>query len=77
MPADADEDVRQDLAERMAPFARTIHAGHPDLAESHVDAPGGRRHAERTVATAMVDLYNAAQIDVLVRIDALITASSR
>jgi DNA-binding transcriptional MerR regulator len=76
LPADAPADVRRDLAERLAPFVSTLRSGHPGITESHVDAPGGRRHAETTVAKALVDLYNPAQLDVMVRIDALLAASA-
>jgi DNA-binding transcriptional MerR regulator len=76
LPADADEQTRQELAERMAPFVRGIRADHPGLAESHRDAPGGRRFALQTVATALVDLYNPAQIDVMVRMEAVLGASA-
>lgn len=76
LPEDADEATRQDLAERMAPYVRRVRAAHPDVTESHKDAPGGRRFAEQTVAKALVDLYNPAQIDVMVRLDKVLAGSS-
>lgn len=73
LPADADEATRQDLAERMLPYALEQHAAHPELADLHKDAPGGPGFAGRTIGKAMRDLYNPAQIDVVVRLNALMT----
>lgn len=71
LPADADEQTRQDLAERLAPYARGKRDAYPALALAHRDAPRGGRFARETVATAIRELYNAAQIDVMVRVGAL------
>jgi DNA-binding transcriptional MerR regulator len=67
LPADADEPTRQDLAERLVPFIRAIRTAHPDLPEAGADAPGGARFVDETVAGAMAELYNGAQLDVLRR----------
>ena len=67
LPADADEATRQDLAERLVPYIRAIRAAHPDLPEAGIDAPGGARFVDETVAGAMAELYNTAQLDVLRR----------
>ena len=67
LPADADEATRQDIAERIVPYIRAVHEAHPGLRESRADAPGGARFVDETVAAAMVDLYNPAQLDVLRR----------
>lgn len=72
LPADADERTRQDLAERLAPTARQIRENHPAITESHLDAPSGPRFAAETVVKAMRELYNPAQLDVMVRIEALV-----
>ncbi|MET4427567.1 MerR family transcriptional regulator [Mycolicibacterium sp. 624] len=67
LPTDADESTRQDMAESLAPYIRAIYAAHPGLLEARVDAPGGPRFADETIAGAMAELYNAAQLDVLRR----------
>ncbi len=67
LPADADEATRQDIAERMVPYIRAVHEAHPGLRESRADAPGGAQFVDETIAAAIVDLYNPAQLDVLRR----------
>ena len=67
LPADADEETRRDLAERMAPYIRALYAAHPGLRESRTDAPRGARFAADTIAEAITELYNVAQLDVLRR----------
>jgi DNA-binding transcriptional MerR regulator len=67
LPADADEKTRQDIAEHLVPYIRAIYAAHPGLLESRSDAPGGARFADQTIAAAMSDLYNEAQLDILRR----------
>ncbi|KIF75485.1 MerR family transcriptional regulator [Streptomyces sp. 150FB] len=71
LPADADERTRQDLAERMlqAPAVRRMLRDHPSFQELSADAPRGEDFARRTLALAALDLYNAAQIDVLIRMN--------
>ncbi|TQM02143.1 MerR family transcriptional regulator [Pseudonocardia kunmingensis] len=71
LPADADEHTRQDLAERSAPYVRSLYAEHPGLAIPS-DAPHGAHFVRKTVGTAVNDLYNPAQIDVMRRIDGLL-----
>ncbi|MDN5915816.1 MAG: MerR family transcriptional regulator [Pseudonocardia sp.] len=77
LQADADEPTRQDLAERMAPYVRALHARHPGLRDAHADAPGGARFAALTTGKAIEDLYNAAQIDVLRRLGPLLGTPPR
>ncbi|MEQ3553841.1 MerR family transcriptional regulator [Pseudonocardia nematodicida] len=68
LPADADEATRQDLAERMAPFVRRINDEHPGLQDTGTESPRRSRFAATTMARAMQDLYNPAQLDVLQRV---------
>ncbi|OAT69429.1 MerR family transcriptional regulator [Mycobacteroides immunogenum] len=68
LPAEADEQTRADLADRMALHAKRLYADHPGMLNSTEDAPRGQRFAERTVARALLDLFNPAQLDVLVRV---------
>ncbi|GAA3242410.1 MerR family transcriptional regulator [Pseudonocardia petroleophila] len=67
LPADADEPTRRDLAERLAPYIRRLHADHPGLTAPHSDSPRGARFVEQTAQRAMRELYNPAQLDVLRR----------
>lgn len=69
LPEDADEQTRQSLAERMRamPYMREIRDAFPDPAGLYSDAPRGEEHARRTVGKVVAELYNKAQLDVLVR----------
>jgi DNA-binding transcriptional MerR regulator len=67
LPADADECTREELAERMATYARAVRAEHPGLATLLADAPRPN-FTQQTVDEAMKDLYNRAQLDVVTRI---------
>jgi DNA-binding transcriptional MerR regulator len=73
LAADADEQTRQDIAERWAPYVRELLDEHPDLRVPGTDAPGGEAFAKKTIGKALRDLYNPAQLDVLRRLDALLT----
>ncbi|MBF9318210.1 MerR family transcriptional regulator [Mycobacteroides chelonae] len=72
LASDADEQTRADLAARMSSHARKLYADHPGMLNSTADAPRGQQFAERTVARALLDLFNPAQLDVLVRVGAAI-----
>jgi DNA-binding transcriptional MerR regulator len=77
LPADADEQTRQELAERFVLSLRDLLAEHPGLLEVHADAPGGTRFAEVTAGRALQDLYNVAQLDVLRRTSELLGGEPR
>ncbi|MBU2663997.1 MerR family transcriptional regulator [Actinoplanes bogorensis] len=72
LPPDADDATRQDLAERIAPYAREMRARYPGLNAPATDAPRGPHHARTTVNQAIVQLYNAAQLDVLARMEVIL-----
>ncbi|MCO8276696.1 MerR family transcriptional regulator [Actinoplanes sp. TRM 88003] len=74
LPADAAEEVRQDLAVRMFPFVVDLRTRFPALTRPPTDAPRGVRFAQATVGRALVELYNPAQLDVMKRIEALLLA---
>lgn len=74
LSADADESERRHIAERMVPHIQAIRAANPGLEQFRIDAPGGERFAQKTIDTAMRELYNPAQLDVLARIRELIRA---
>jgi DNA-binding transcriptional MerR regulator len=76
LTADADEETRQDIAERMVPFVRELFDEHPDLRAPATDAPHGEAFAMKTIGKALRELYNPAQLDVLVRVNALLAAPS-
>ena len=72
LPPDADEPTRRDMAERMVPYIRALHAQHPGLISPNSDAPRGPQFVEQTVGKALRDLYNPAQLDVMQRAWALV-----
>ncbi|ANY08479.1 MerR family transcriptional regulator [Pseudonocardia sp. HH130630-07] len=74
LPADADEATRQDLVDRMIPYVRDLYVAHPELLQPPTDAPKGQKFAASTVVKAMRDLYNDAQLDVIVRTQTLLAA---
>ncbi|MFB9659787.1 MerR family transcriptional regulator [Glycomyces mayteni] len=67
LPPDADEATRADLAARMVPLAREVAARFPAVNDLS-DAPRGADFARRSIGTTLRDLYNPAQLDVMVRI---------
>ncbi|MGW6542357.1 MerR family transcriptional regulator [Streptomyces massasporeus] len=75
LPADADEPVRQDLAERLVPYVRGLRGKHPGLGDVASDAPRGRQHTARTIGKAITDLYNPAQVDVMRRLHEILSDS--
>ncbi|RZT84930.1 DNA-binding transcriptional MerR regulator [Pseudonocardia sediminis] len=72
LPTDADEETRQRVAEQMAPYTRDLQEKYPGLLTVNADAPGGEHFARQTVGKAMRDLYNEAQIDVMIRMQSLL-----
>ncbi|MFK4066611.1 MerR family transcriptional regulator [Streptomyces sp. NPDC029674] len=73
LPADADDQARQSLAERLVPHVQGLRVKHPGLSDLASDAPRGRQHTARTIGTAIADLYNPAQVDVLRRLHTLLS----
>lgn len=69
LPEDADEQTRQSLAERMLamPYLREMRDAFPGAASLYSGAPRGEEHARQTIGKVVVELYNKAQIDVLIR----------
>ncbi|WP_020722859.1 MerR family transcriptional regulator [Nocardiopsis sp. CNS-639] len=72
LPEDADGAAIDRLAARMLPVVRRRSEEDPWSADPAGDAPGGAERAERTMAEAMVQLYNPAQLRVLKRLSALL-----
>ncbi|OSP43235.1 MerR family transcriptional regulator [Streptomyces sp. 13-12-16] len=69
---DAPEDVRQRLAERMAPDVRQQHRDHPVLADLGFSSRLETTVAESVVVHALVEFYNRAHLDVLQRVHAIL-----
>ncbi|GAA3707757.1 MerR family transcriptional regulator [Streptomyces tremellae] len=65
---DADEETRAHVARVMAPGIRALVERHPASPRTVEDAEAGRQTATEAVVGAMLDLYNPAQLDVLVRV---------
>lgn len=72
LPADASDEARQQLAERFAPEVIQQLADHPSLQNPVARVKGGEALASSAVGRGLVELYNPAQVDVLIRLHALI-----
>ncbi|WP_371786307.1 MerR family transcriptional regulator [Streptosporangium subroseum] len=66
LPPDADEETRELLAQRIAPQTSALTKKHP-LPSGAIQV-AGRQSTTDTLITTMLDLYNPAQLDVIVRI---------
>lgn len=73
LPADAPEDLRQRLAERLAPEARQQLRDHPFLSDLEASSRRGMARAQSVVVQAFVEYYNEAQLDVLQRVNMLLS----
>ena len=71
LPADADEETRQRLADRMSalPYVQEMRAAFPDAVGMYGDSPRGEKFAMQTMVKVVAELYNKAQIDVLIRMN--------
>ncbi len=72
LPADAPEDVRRQLAERLVPVVRQQQQDHPILRDLEASSRRGGAVAQSVLAHALVEFYNEAHIDVLQRVHALL-----
>jgi DNA-binding transcriptional MerR regulator len=72
LAADADETTRAELAQRLHPYVRDLHAAHPGLGDVGVDAPVGPAVAARAMGVTLRELYNPAQLDVMRRLNDLL-----
>ena len=71
LPADADEQRRQRLAERLAPVLARNLLDYPWLSDPVSHLSKSEHVTQRTMVDAMVELYNPAQLDVLARASVL------
>lgn len=67
LPADADERIRQCLAERLVPTLIRHHDAYPWLRDPTPRLRQSRRVVRETLLDALAELYNPAQRDVLTR----------
>jgi DNA-binding transcriptional MerR regulator len=75
LPPDADDAAIDRLAERMVPVTRRIQEKHPWSKNPAADSPLGAKLAENTMAQAVVEFYNPAQIKALQRLNVLLEQS--
>ncbi|MFJ1898161.1 MerR family transcriptional regulator [Streptomyces sp. NPDC088115] len=69
---DAPEDIRQRLAEQMAPEAREQHRAHPVLADLGRASHRERALADSVTVHALTEFYNRAHLDVLRRVHGIL-----
>ncbi|GAA1274468.1 MerR family transcriptional regulator [Saccharothrix xinjiangensis] len=71
LPADADDGTRRRLAERLRslPYVKEMSATFPRAEDMLVGAPRGEEFTMRAIGKVIVELYNEAQVDVLVRMN--------
>ena len=72
LPEDADEATIDLLVERMAPAIREDREKYPQLVDPAAHSPHGARSAGLTMAEAVMELYNPAQLQVLLRLAVLL-----
>ncbi|WP_436757038.1 MerR family transcriptional regulator [Streptosporangium sp. V21-05] len=72
LPADADEQTRATVAERLVPYVHALYAAHPGLGVTNSGTPYSARFVKQTVSDALQELYNPAQMDVLRRLNHLL-----
>ncbi|GAB3839022.1 MerR family transcriptional regulator [Kribbella italica] len=77
LPADADEETRRDIAERMLPHVVDLLETYPDVVAAQFEAPGGIQQVARAVGVAIRELFNPAQLDVMRRINRLLPQEHR
>jgi DNA-binding transcriptional MerR regulator len=74
LPVDADEQTRAAVAQGLARHVRMVNKRHPDVKITNDGTRHSARYVEQTVGKALVDLYNSAQMDVLVRVNQLLSS---
>ena len=74
LPPDAPAEVRQRLAEAFFPLVREGFEKHPVLENPLAHSPRGQRYAWSVVGQTLSEVYNEAQLDVMVRLNSMLTA---
>jgi DNA-binding transcriptional MerR regulator len=71
LEADSDDVAVESLAARMVLAVRRSRDEHPDLSDAVSQSPHGAREAKTTIARAIAEVYNRAQLRVLKRLGEL------
>ncbi|EXG82715.1 MerR family transcriptional regulator [Cryptosporangium arvum] len=74
LPPDADESLRQEVAEAYAARTEQMLAEHPAVAGLRAKAPRGFSFADEVINRALHELYNPAQLDVLHRVNRILNS---
>ncbi|GAA3618798.1 MerR family transcriptional regulator [Nonomuraea rosea] len=72
LPPDADDATVDRIAERILPMVRRMREEHPWSNDPVADSPRGTELANSTLAHAVVEFYNPAQLRVLQRLNVLL-----
>lgn len=72
LPADASEAEREALAQRLLPEVVELHEKHPGL-NDFSDSPYDFGFVQRTIGRVLLDIYNPAQLDVMRRLNRLMS----
>jgi DNA-binding transcriptional MerR regulator len=72
LPADAPEDLRRQVAQRLAPEVRQQQEDHPFLRDLAASSRREGTITQSVVERALTEFYNEAQLDVLQRVHALL-----
>ncbi|WP_394938031.1 hypothetical protein [Psychromicrobium sp. YIM B11713] len=67
LPADAGENTRDQVTERLIPVIRDLWERYPVLSQPGSELSGGAAHAEHTIRVTLEEVDNVAQFDVLKR----------
>lgn len=76
LPDDADDDAIERVAQQMVHSARQAREDHPAMADLTARSPHGESAAALTMAHALVEFYNPAQIRALERLNALLDGTA-
>ncbi|WP_229399285.1 helix-turn-helix domain-containing protein [Micromonospora okii] len=70
---DADEQTRAAVARDLAPYVRALNAEHPGAKITNAGTRYSARYVQQAVSKALAELYNPAQLDVLRRLNRLLS----
>ncbi|MCI4066347.1 MerR family transcriptional regulator [Micromonospora sp. R77] len=73
LPADADEQTRAAVARDLVPYVRRLYAENPGVKITNAGTRYSAHYVEQAVGTALAELYNPAQLDVLRRTNRLLS----
>ncbi|MBN6041104.1 MerR family transcriptional regulator [Amycolatopsis sp. 195334CR] len=76
LPADADEQTKEALLDSMVPYILEVQAEHQGVSEFKAASPREQRLAVHTMRSALEELYNPAQLDVIRRLSVRLAAEA-